>query len=66
MFHEEKFKLLPWDYFLSDYERDLLKMPIQDLVIKYPRISQEQIEAELITIRDNVAIFNSINQLHIS
>lgn len=66
MFHDEKSNLLPWDYFLCDYERDLLKMPIQDLIIKYPRVSKEQLEADLITIRDNVATFNSINQRHIS
>lgn len=38
---------LPWDYFLTDYERDLLRLPIEDALRKYPSIAREQMESDL-------------------
>lgn len=37
---------LPWDYFLTDYERDLLQLPIEDVVLKYLNLSIEQVQAD--------------------
>lgn len=44
---------LPWDYFLTDYERDLLELPMEDALQKYPNISREQMETDLAKIQDN-------------
>lgn len=65
MFSDDKPEPLPWDYFLTEYERDLLKIPIQDLIMKYPNIGREQIEEDLIIILDNQVVFNIKNHLHI-
>jgi hypothetical protein len=52
---------LPWDYFLTEYERDLLQLLIEDAMRKYPSISQEQMESDLIRIQENQATFEQDN-----
>lgn len=52
---------LPWDYFLTDYERDLLRLPIEDALRKYPRISREQAEVDLGKIQEMQASFEREN-----
>lgn len=52
---------LPWDYFLPDYERDLLRMPIEDALRKYPSTSREQMESDLVKIQENQAHFMLAN-----
>jgi len=52
---------LPWDYFLTAYERDLLRLPIEDALRKYPRISREQMESDLAKIQENQALFEQEN-----
>lgn len=54
-------ELLPWDYFLTAYERDLLRLPIEDALRKYPRISREQMESDLAKIQENQALFEQEN-----
>ncbi|MEN0059720.1 MAG: hypothetical protein AAGB31_12850 [Bdellovibrio sp.] len=52
---------LPWDYFLTDYERDLLRLPIEDALRKHPSISREQMESDLVKIQENQARFEQDN-----
>lgn len=52
---------LPWDYFLTDYERDLLRLPIEDALRKYPHIRREQMESDLVKIQENQARFEQDN-----
>lgn len=52
---------LPWDYFLTDYERDLLRLPIEDALRKYPGIGREQMESDLGKIQENQARFEQDN-----
>jgi len=44
---DDKSEPLPWDYFLSEYERDLLRIPIEEAMRKYPGISREQMTDDL-------------------
>lgn len=48
---------LPWDYFLTNYERDLLKLTIEDAMQKYLNISQDQLLADQAKIRKMQADF---------
>lgn len=48
---------LPWDYFLTEYERDLLRLLIEDALRKYPSNSREQMESDLGKILENQARF---------
>ncbi|GEM_PF-7128248 len=52
---------LPWDYFLTDYERDLLRLPIEDALRKYPRISREKMESDLVKLQENQDRFEEEN-----
>lgn len=52
---------LPWDYFLTDYERDLLQMPLEDAMQKYPGINREQMESDLAKMREMRASFEREN-----
>lgn len=52
---------LPRDYFLTDYERDLLRLPIEDALRKYPNIRREQMESDLVKIQENQALFEQEN-----
>jgi len=53
---------LPWDYFLTDYERDLLRLPIEDALRKYPGTGRGQIESDLLKIQENQAHFERGNR----
>lgn len=44
---------LPWDYFLTDYERDLLRLTIDQVVLIYPRMNREQIRADALELRQS-------------
>lgn len=52
---------LLWDYFLTDYERDLLRLPIEHAPRKYPKILREQMESDLVKIQENQAGFEQDN-----
>lgn len=54
---DDKNEPLPWDYFLTDYERDLLRLPIEAAMRKYPAITREQVESDLAKIQENQACF---------
>jgi hypothetical protein len=52
---------LPWDYFLTDYERDLLRLPMKDALQKHPSINREQMESDLVKIKENQVRFEQNN-----
>lgn len=52
---------LPWDYFLTAYERDLLRLPNEDAMQKYPGISRQQMESDLAKMREMQASFEREN-----
>ncbi|MBX7231409.1 MAG: hypothetical protein K1X29_04925 [Bdellovibrionales bacterium] len=37
---------LPWDYFLTSYEKDLFLLPLEEALQKYPELSREQMTAD--------------------
>ncbi len=53
---------LLWDYFLTNYERDLLRMPLEDAMQKYPGIGREQMESDLAKMREMQASFELENR----
>lgn len=55
---------LPWDYFLTDYERDLLRLPIEDALRKYPGISRGQMESDVRKLTANQERFMINNGLN--
>lgn len=42
-----------WDYFLTNYERDLLQMSIEDAMRKYPCMSMENMAEDLHELMQN-------------
>lgn len=52
---------LPWDYFLTDYERDLLRLPLENAMQKYPGVGREQMESDLAKLREMQASFEREN-----
>lgn len=54
-------KPLPWDYFLTGYERDLLRLPLEDAMQKYPGVGREQMESDLVKMREMQASFEREN-----
>lgn len=44
---DDKNEPLPWDYFLTNYERDLLQLPLEEALRKYPGLTRGQIESDL-------------------
>lgn len=52
---------LPWDYFLTGYERDLLRLPLEDAMQKHPGIGREQMESDLTELREMQASFEQEN-----
>lgn len=47
MFCDEEPEKLPWDYFLTQYERDLLTLTVEAMLKKYPLISKNEVVADL-------------------
>ena len=52
---------LPWDYFLTNYERDLLRLPLEDAMRKYPGVGREQMESDLAKLREMQVSFEQEN-----
>lgn len=50
---------LPWDYFLTNYERDLLNLTTEDALSKYPEISKTDLETQKAILQENQAVFTS-------
>lgn len=45
---------LLWDYFLTEYERDLFRLTIDQVVLIYPLINREQIRADALELRQSL------------
>jgi hypothetical protein len=57
VFYDEEPDALPWDYFLTNYERSLLNLTAEDAMSKYPKISRAEIDAERAILQENQAAF---------
>lgn len=57
----DKSKPAPWDYFLTNYERDLLLLTPAEAVRKYPQISPWQLVADRELIRRSQGEFVKLN-----
>ncbi len=47
MFCDDELKKLPWDYFLTDYEKDCLKKSAEEVRQDYPNVSFAQIVSDI-------------------
>ncbi len=54
-------RALSWDYFLIDYVRDLLRLPLKEAMRKYLGISRESMKSEWVKIQENQASFERGN-----
>lgn len=50
----DEHKTLPWDYFLTNYEKDLLQLSINEAVQKYWRMDEEQIKRDRLELEQNL------------
>ena len=57
MFYDDQPKKLQWDYFLTDYERDLLTLTLEEVVRKNPNKPLNEVKAEIDEIENNQANF---------
>lgn len=57
----DKSEPLPWDYFLTNYERDLLRLSLEEAFRKYPGLTREQAESDLAEIQKNQTSFVQAN-----
>lgn len=59
MFYDNESATIPWDYFLTEYERDLIKNSIEVLIIKYPNIEPNILMGDKLFMEETQAIFNN-------
>lgn len=57
MFCDDEPEILPWDYFLTNYERDLLTLTLDGLVRKNPDKTADEIKAEMEKMKTSQAVF---------
>lgn len=61
----DKNEPLPWDYFLTNYERDLILLPLEEAGLKYPLVSKKQLLDDIRALKEvnkgNVAISHPPN-----
>ena len=57
MFYDDEPERLPWDYFLTQYERDLLTLPIEEMVRKNPDKTIDELMAEVEKMMTGQAVF---------
>lgn len=50
---DDNSKISPWDYFLANYERDLLRLPFEEALRKYPQLTREQVQSDLAELLKN-------------
>jgi hypothetical protein len=63
MFCDDEPQELPWDYFLNNYERDLLTLAPEDMVCKNPDRAPDEIKAEMERLRVSQAVFEGFGLL---
>ena len=57
MFYDEEPEKLPWDYFLTEYERDLLTLTLEERVRKNPDKTAEELKLEMTQMAASQSIF---------
>lgn len=57
MFYDDGPEKLPWDYFLTNYERDLLTLTIEELVCKNPDMTTDELKADVEKMRECQGVF---------
>jgi hypothetical protein len=57
MFYDDEPERLPLDYFLTQYERDLLTLTIEEMVRKNPDKTPDELKAEAEKMRASQDIF---------
>lgn len=57
MFDDHEPEPLPWDYFLTEYERDLLTLTLEGVARKYPDRTPEELNTEMEQMRASQAVF---------
>lgn len=57
MFYDDEPEALPWDYFLTTYERDLLTLTIEELVRKNPDKTTDELKADAEKMRELQDVF---------
>ncbi len=58
MFYDDEPEALPWDYFLTNYERDLLTLTLGELVRKNPDKTADELKAEVEKMRASQGHFD--------
>ncbi len=58
MFCDDEPENLPWDYFLTNYERDLLTLTLEEMVRKNPHKAIDELKAEMAEMMTSQAVFN--------
>lgn len=57
MFCDDELNALPWDYFLTNYERDLLTLTLEEMVRKNPNRPPDELKAEMEQLKISQAVF---------
>jgi len=58
MFYADDPERLPWDYFLTEYERDLLTLALEEIVRKNPDKATDELKAEMEIMRASQSVFD--------
>ena len=56
-----KTEIVSWDYFLTNYERDLLRLPFEKALRKYPGLTRERVESDITELQKSQASFVQAN-----
>lgn len=57
MFYDNEPEALPWDCFLTNYERDLLTLTIEEMARKNPDKTPEELKVEMEKMIASQAVF---------
>jgi hypothetical protein len=63
MFYDDEPVALPWDYFLTDYERDLLTLTLEDMVRRNPEKTEAEISADFERLTVGQSILHRQNRI---
>lgn len=62
MFYDDEPEKLPWDYFLNEYERDLLTLTLEEMACKNPDKTADELKSDLAQIEKSQAVFEKHNR----
>lgn len=57
MFYDDEPERLPWDCFLTEYERDLLTLTLEELACKNPDKTPDELQAEMEEMKAGQSVF---------